>query len=127
MGHSLTQIVVRLPGEEQESVEARYQDPKHEAEGFRELRRINGKAQAEVASALNIKQPSVSQIERQTDVYVSLCSYVEAVWELKLPVKLPNRPALYIDHLGDINPAFAAKPPAARQKIGASLPRRRHG
>jgi transcriptional regulator with XRE-family HTH domain len=49
-------------------------------EGLRELRKIAGKAQAEIAMALNIKQPSVSKIEKQTDMYLStLRSYVEAI------------------------------------------------
>ncbi|HNX98890.1 MAG TPA: XRE family transcriptional regulator, partial [Candidatus Aminicenantes bacterium] len=43
----------------------------------------------DIASVLNIKQPSVSQIERQTDMYLStLRSYVEAVGgELELTVR----------------------------------------
>lgn len=128
MGRSLTEIIAALPADEQEAIEARYQDLKQEVEGLRELRQITGKAQAEIASALNIKQPSVSQIERQTDMYLStLRSYVEAVGgELELTVKLPKRPALRIHHLGDVAPAIATKAPA-RRKSGTSSPRRRHG
>jgi DNA-binding XRE family transcriptional regulator len=49
-------------------------------EGLRQLRQLAGKGQADIASALNIKQPSVSKIEKQTDMYLStLRSYVEAV------------------------------------------------
>jgi DNA-binding XRE family transcriptional regulator len=52
----------------------------HEVEGLRQLRQLAGKGQADIASALNIKQPSVSKIEKQTDMYLStLRSYVEAV------------------------------------------------
>lgn len=52
----------------------------HEVEGLRELRQLAGKGQADIASALNIKQPSVSKIEKQTDMYLStLRSYVEAI------------------------------------------------
>ena len=37
-------------------------------------------SQIEIASALNVKQPSVSKIEKQADMYLStLRSYVEAV------------------------------------------------
>ncbi len=72
-------------------------------EGLRELREIAGKAQADVATALKIKQPSVSKIEKQADMYLStLRSYVEAVGgELELVVKLPQRPALRLHRLGD--------------------------
>jgi len=88
MSRSLNDIIAALPAEEQAAIDARYQDLKQEVEGFRELRQIAGKAQAEIASALNIKQLSVSQIGRQTDMYLStLHSYVEAVGgELELTV-----------------------------------------
>ncbi|NMG41173.1 XRE family transcriptional regulator [Chelativorans sp. ZYF759] len=128
MGRSLSDIIDSLPAEEQPAIDARYQEIKQEVEGLRELRQIAGKAQADIASALNIKQPSISQIERQTDMYLStLRSYVEAVGgELELTVRLPKRPALRIHHLGDSAPTIAGKAPAQR-KSGTSSPRRRHG
>lgn len=54
MGRSLNDIIAALPAEEQAAIDARYQDLKQEVEGLRELRQIAGKAQAEIASALNI-------------------------------------------------------------------------
>jgi transcriptional regulator with XRE-family HTH domain len=58
----------------------RYRELKQEVEGLRELRRIAGKAQLDIATALNIKQPSVSKIEKQADMVLStLRSYVEAI------------------------------------------------
>lgn len=122
MGRSLNDIIAALPAEEQAAIDARYQDLKHEVEGLRELRQIAGKAQAEIASALNIKQPSVSQIERQTDMYLStLRSYVEAVGgELELTVKLPQRPALRIHQLGDASapPQITTRRPGTRAQMG---------
>lgn len=94
-------------------------------EGLRELRQIAGKGQAEIASALNIKQPSVSKIEKQTDMHLStLRSYVEAVGgKLELTVKLPKLPALRIHDLGDNT--------VSKTRIGgrgaAPPARRRHG
>lgn len=90
-------------------------------EGLRELRQTAGKAQADIASALNITQPSVSKIERQNDMHLStLRNYVEAVGgELELTVRLPKRPALLIHHLGDL--------PLTNKKSGDASPRRRHG
>lgn len=104
MGRTIDQVIAELPPERREQVEARYQELKQEVEGLRELREIAGKAQLEVAAALNIKQPSVSKIEKQTDMYLStLRSYVEAVGgKLELIVKLPRRPAIRLDHLGDV-------------------------
>jgi predicted XRE-type DNA-binding protein len=90
---SLNQIVEELPPEQRERVEARYQALKQEVESLSQLRQIAGKAQLDIATALNIKQPSVSKIEKQTDIYLStLRSYVEAIGgKLDLVVKLPKR------------------------------------
>jgi hypothetical protein len=104
MGRTLDQVIAELPPERQERIEARYQELRQEVEGLRELRQIAGKAQADIAMALNIKQPSVSKIEKQADMYLStLRSYVEAIGgQLELTVKLPQRPAMTIHHLGDV-------------------------
>lgn len=97
------------------------QNPRRVVEGLRELRQSAGKAQADIASALNITQPSVSKIERQADMHLStLRNYVEAVGgELELTVRLPKRPALLIHLQGNVPPTG---------KIGGDRsPRRRHG
>lgn len=103
MGRSLNEVINALPPEEQARIDTRYQELKQEVEGLRELRQLAGKAQADIASALNIKQPSVSKIEKQADMYLStLRSYVEAIGgQLELTVKLPaliaNRCSPYRD------------------------------
>jgi DNA-binding XRE family transcriptional regulator len=104
MSRSLDEIVAGLPAEERAAIEARYQELRQEVESLRELRRIAGKAQADIAAALKIKQPSVSKIEKQADMYLStLRAYVEAVGgELELTVRLPKRPALKLRGLGDV-------------------------
>jgi hypothetical protein len=68
------------------------------------LRQIAGKAQADIATTLNIKQPSYRKIEKQADMYLStLQSYAEAIGgKLELTVKLPARPALRLQSLGDV-------------------------
>jgi len=101
------------------------QGSKSGVDGLRELRQIAGKAQADIASALNITQPSVSKIEKQTDMHLStLRNYVEAVGgELELTVKLPKRPALKI-HLGEISTVSGVP---LRKKSGVQSPRRCHG
>jgi len=115
MGRTLDQVIAELPPERRQRVDARYRELKQEIEGLRELREIAGKAQLEVAAALHIKQPSVSKIEKQADVYLStLRSYVEAVGgKLELIVKLPSRPALRLGHLGDV----ALDQPSARTVV----------
>lgn len=122
MGRSLDEVIASLPRDQQEQIQARYSELKQEVDGLRELRQIAGKAQAEIATALKIKQPSVSKIEKQADMYLStLRSYVEAVGgELELTVKLPQRPALRIHHLGDVSddPQKSTRRPRSRTQIG---------
>lgn len=122
MGRSLTDIIADLPADEQAAIEQRYQELKQDVEGLRELRQIAGKAQADIASALNIKQPSVSQIERQTDMYLStLRSYVEAIGgQLELTVKLPARRTLKLQSIGDFTAPEALPRGTARRRKSAA-------
>lgn len=126
MGRSLTEIVAKLPPERQAAIEARNEALRQEVEGLRELRQIAGKAQADIATALNIKQPSVSKIENQADMYLStLRSYVEAVGgQLELVVKLPERPALRIHHLGE---TLSRSPAAWSRRSPSRGVKPRHG
>jgi transcriptional regulator with XRE-family HTH domain len=103
MEHSLDDVIVSLPRDERARIEARDAELTQDLEGLRALRQIAGKAQADVAAALKIKQPSVSKIEKQAEMHVStLRSYVEAVGgKLELTVRLPKRPAVRIHALGD--------------------------
>jgi hypothetical protein len=124
MNRAFSQIVPALP--------ARRRNDKglHEiwqkVKGLRELRRIAGKAQADVATALRIKQPSVSKVENQTDMYVStLRAYVEAIGgKLELVVRLPERPVArryrLSDALGQVQPASRHRAPPRRRTTAAS-------
>lgn len=118
MARSVNDIIAALPLDEQEAIEARYQELKQDVESLRELRQIAGKAQEDIATALNIKQPSVSKIEKQADMYLStLRGYVEAIGgELELTVKLPSRPVLHLRNLGDIEIGQTGSPVARRGK-----------
>jgi hypothetical protein len=104
MVRKLDDVIAALPEERRQRVEARFDELKQEVESLSELRRVAGKAQAQIASTLKIKQPSVSKIERQTDMYLStLRSYVEAIGgKLDLVVRLPSRAPLRIERLGDV-------------------------
>ena len=104
MGRGINQIIGSLPSARQARINAGYRALKHQVESLGQLRQLAGKAQADVAAALKIKQPSVSKIEKQADMYLStLRGYVRAIGgELELVVKLPSHPALHIHCLGEI-------------------------
>ena len=93
MSRPFGRIVSALPVRRRQSGKD-IREVKQEVKELRELRLIAGKAQADVATALRIKQPSVSKVENQTDMYVStLRAYVEAIGgKLELVVRLPGRP-----------------------------------
>ncbi len=124
MGRTLGEMLDTLPAASRERVDVRYRELKAEVEGLRALRKVAGKAQADIAAALHIKQPSVSKIERQADMYIStLRSYVEAVGgELELIVRLPTHPAMRLHHLGDV---FAAPAEVARARSPRAAPTKR--
>ncbi|GGB51457.1 hypothetical protein GCM10011505_35670 [Tistrella bauzanensis] len=71
MGRRLDDVIAALPDDRRARVEARFEELRDEVESLGELRRAVGKAQTDIASTLKIKQPSVSKIEKQTDMYLS--------------------------------------------------------
>lgn len=111
-----------LPG--RTPADARYRERQPAIDSLRDLRKVAGKAQADIAAALHIKQPSVSKIENQADMHIStLRSYVAAIGgELELVVRLPSHPAMRLHHLGD---AFASPPSTVRTLLPQSATARR--
>lgn len=107
MVRKLDDVMAALPEARSARIEARFQVLKDEVDSLGELRRASGMAQAEIAERLKIRQPSVSKIEKQTDMYLStLRNYVEAIGgELELIVRLPSRAPLRLERLGDVGGA----------------------
>jgi transcriptional regulator with XRE-family HTH domain len=120
MSRPFSRIVSALPARRRQHRKD-IQEIRQEVKGLRELRLIAGKAQADVAMALRIKQPSVSKVENQTDMYLStLRAYVEAIGgKLELVVRLPERPMTRLYRLSDA--LGQASPPS---RSGASVRRR---
>jgi hypothetical protein len=103
MGRTVDEIIAALPKQRRARIDARYHELKDEVESLAALRKAAGKAPADLAAILKIKQLSISKIEKQTDMYLStLRSYVEAIGgELDLIVRLPARRAVRLNRLGD--------------------------
>ncbi len=127
MGRTLDQVIASLPAERQRRIETRFNDLKGEVESLRELRMAAGKAQADVATALKIKQPSVSKIEKQADMYLStLRSYVEAIGgTLDLVVTLPSRAPLRLRHIRDVGIRAAASTGESGKRAGQAASKSR--
>jgi transcriptional regulator with XRE-family HTH domain len=103
----LKDILDALPPKRRAQLDRRFKALIDEVESLKELRRLSTKSQAKVARALKISQPAVSQIEKQTDMYLStLRGYVEAIGgELEVIVRLPNRGPVKIRSLEEIDTA----------------------
>ena len=129
MGRTLSEMIDTLPKQRRERIDARYRELKDEVESLSELRKLAGKAQADIAAVLKIKQPSVSKIEKQTDMYLStLRSYVEAIGgELDLVVRLPAHRAMRLHRLGEVlsGPAQPASRVRVARSSSAKKPRKR--
>ena len=106
MGRSLNDVVAALPKARRARIAARSRALHDEVESLSELRRVVGKAQIEIAAALKVRQPTVSRLVKQTDMYLStLRSYVEAMGgRLELTVHLPRHAPLRLDRLGSLGP-----------------------
>jgi hypothetical protein len=110
MGRTLDEMLNALPKSRRAKIDRHYRELRDEVESLQQLRRAAGRAQMDIAAALRIKQPSVSKIEKQTDLYLStLRSYVEALGgKLELVVRLPARRPLQIRQLGQLTSGVAA-------------------
>jgi Helix-turn-helix domain len=131
MARTLDEMIKRLPKSRRERIDRRFRELRDEVESLQQLRQAAGRAQVDIAAALRIKQPSVSKIEKQTDLYLStLRGYVEALGgKLELVVRLPAHRPLRIRQLGHVTSGVAASRPkrAARRQVarrGTARPKR---
>jgi len=129
MGRTLDEVLESLPKSRRAKIDRRYRELRDEVESLQQLRRAAGRAQIDVAATLRIKQPSVSKIEKQTDLYLStLRSYVEALGgKLELVVRLPAHRPLTIRQLGKVTGGVPAPAPAARSRRSRRKGSRRVG
>ena|ERR1043166_7923172 len=125
MGRTLDEVLEALPKSRRARIDRRYRELRDEVESLQQLRRAAGRAQINIAAALRIKQPSVSKIEKQTDLYLStLRSYVEALGgKLELVVRLPAHRPLRIRQLGQmtggVSPARAPRRSRSKRTAGS--------
>ena len=104
MGRTHSDIMAKLPPARRARIEARTAELVAEVEGLAALRKLAERSQAEMARELNIKQPSVHKIEKQTDLYLStLRKFIEAAGgTLELRVELPGKGTMSLTGVGDI-------------------------
>ena len=104
MSKTLAQIMTEMPDDERNEVEARAAEILAELDGLAELRRSAELTQTQVAEALHVKQPTVHEIEKRADLYLStLRRFVAAAGgELELRVSLPGKGTFKLRGIGEL-------------------------
>jgi len=103
---TLKQVMDRLPAERRERVEKRARELIAEEMTLRDLRRALDLTQERMAEMLNIRQDSVSRLEKRSDLLLStLRSYIAAMGgSLELVARFPDRPPVIVSGLSDLDP-----------------------
>lgn len=101
---SLKDAMSRGSAKRRKKIEARAGELIAEEMTLRDLRKAHELTQEKMAELLDIKQESVSNIEKRSDLLIStLRGYVEAMGgDLSLLVRFPNRPPVELNTLGSV-------------------------
>lgn len=111
MAKKLDDVMVALPKERQQRIEARAM----ELATLKDLRQAAQQTQEQLAVALGVGQDTISRLEKRSDMLLStLRHYVESMGgKLELVAQFPNRPPVVIEHLG-------VEPGARRKAAGTA-------
>lgn len=116
MGTTLKEKMAQLAPERRARIEAEAERLHTEYLTLRDLRRARKLTQAQLADTLRIRQASVAQLEKRSDLLLStLRAYVEAMGgRLELRVEFPGRPPVALEGLGDADDTLPRRNPERR-------------
>ena len=105
MGTSLRDKLSQLDPGRQAEVEAEARRLRGEYLTLKDLRKARELTQSQLAETLGHRQVSIAKLEKRTDLLLStLRRYVEAMGgKLELVVEFPERPALRLKGLGELD------------------------
>lgn len=114
MGTTLRDKLNALPEKRRNAIEVEANTLHAEYLTLKDLRKAQELTQVQLAETLGLKQPTLAQMEKNTDLMLStLKRYVEAMGgKLNLIVEFPDRPSVRIDTLGVQNDSVQEKRPA---------------
>jgi len=125
---SLKDAMSRVPAKRRQKIEAHAAELIGEEMTLRDLRKARELTQEKMAKLLDVKQESISNLEKRSDLLLStLRGYVEAMGgDLALLVRFPNRPPVQICTIGPVRgptrkTARARKPKPNGRRIGAKV------
>jgi len=103
-GKILQSIWDNLPEERKQNIQARTEELEIEYLSLQELRKAAGLTQAEISRILQIPQPNVSRLEKESDMLLStLRNYIHAMGgNITISVELPNKPPVRLNLLSDL-------------------------
>lgn len=103
MGKTLQEKMAGLDPDRRARIEAEADRMHAEYLTLQELRKAKELTQVQLAETLGIRQATVAQLEKRSDLMLStLRSYVEAMGgHLRLVVDFPDRPPVSLEGLGD--------------------------
>lgn len=105
MTTTLREKMKGLPAERRARIDAETDRLHDEYKTLQELRKARDLTQVEIAKALNIRQASVAQMEKRSDLLIStLRGYIEGMGgTLKLVVEFPDRAPMQIASIGELS------------------------
>ena len=111
MATTLRDKMRRLPAARRARIDANTDRLHDEYKTRQELRKIRELTQAEIAKALNIRQASVAQMEKRSDLMIStLRGYIEGMGgTLKLVVEFLDRAPMQIGGIGELGDATRSR------------------
>ena len=100
---TLTEKLAQLPKGRRAAIEAEADRLHAEYLTLKELRKARDLTQHQLAETLGIRQATVAQMEKRSDLMLStLRSYVEAMGgRLSLTVEFPGKPPVQLSQLGE--------------------------
>ncbi len=122
---SLKDAMTRVSAKRRKKIEARADQLIAEEMTLRDLRKAHELTQEKMAQILDVKQESISNIEKRSDLLIStLRGYVEAMGgDLSLLVRFPNRPPVELNTLGSVlGPARKAARMPRKPRGGGARP-----
>ena len=126
MATTLREKMKGLSPERRARIDAETDRLHNEYKTLQELRKARELTQVEIAKALNIRQASVAQMEKRSDLLIStLRGYIEGMGgTLKLVVEFPDRAPTQIAGIGDIDDAMpsSGRTLSARRRVKGPYP-----
>jgi DNA-binding XRE family transcriptional regulator len=106
------EIFAALPEARRKAIEARTDELIAEELSLAAIRVARRRSQEAVAKKLGVQQPTVSKIERQTDMYLStLRGYIAALGgELQIVAQFPDRAPVHITNFKPLRKRRTAGP-----------------